>query len=218
MMMDFIKKYWWVWVFLLLMPIIINVLYLIETSCQILHEPSKWTVFWGAYISGIASFFMLLVAWRTLKETIKANSDLQQRYEEDAKPKISLSIVQAQENDYNIEIVNYGKNLAANLRLAFIIPEKFREKYRPYLEDETIEFRSNGLEILYPNTKVSKPLFKTNGKLMCLYGCLQIPFEQDMWEEIIKHHSMCHLEVEYSYDNETEIKKTSLTFPFSFWC
>ena len=52
---------------------------------------------------------------------------------------------------------------------------------------------------------------------MCLYGCLQIPLDEDMLSEIINYHAMYHLEVEYSHDNETETKRNSLTFPFTFW-
>lgn len=213
---NIIRKHWHVklmslliLLFLAFMPIIINWLYGFEAPYKCFREPSEWTVFWGSYISGIASVAMLIVTWLTLYKTIE-------RHKEEDKPKIAFSIIRLNDNDYEIEIVNYGHNPAVNLKLAIIIPTPLREKFDTYLIDDSLEFPANGLEIVYPNTKVRKPLFKTKDKRMCLYGCIQIDLDEDMLSEIIKYHALYHIEVEYCHDSETK-KKTSLTFPFVFW-
>lgn len=36
-------------------PLVVNSFYSIETKCEILHEPSGWTMFWGSYIGSIVS-------------------------------------------------------------------------------------------------------------------------------------------------------------------
>lgn len=59
---------------LLLFPIIINSLYLFNAWHRIFEEPSKWLMFWATYLSSIASFAMVFITWKTLRQN-KAQSE-----------------------------------------------------------------------------------------------------------------------------------------------
>lgn len=80
-MIKFIEKNWKsclmvIVCILLLLPIIVNSLYLFNAWNQIFEEPSKWSVFWATYLSSIASFAMVFITWKTLiqnKEQSEAN-------------------------------------------------------------------------------------------------------------------------------------------------
>lgn len=62
------------------MPIIVNALSTIDSSCEILNEPSPWLIFWGSYIAGIASLGMIVITAYSIfrnNEEVKLNRDLQ---------------------------------------------------------------------------------------------------------------------------------------------
>lgn len=222
--LEIILKRWWAIILIFIaLPILINLLCYfaapwewLDKLCKPFTTPSGWTTFWGTYISGIFSLGMILVACLTLDETIDANNELRARYKEEIKPKIALSIVRLDDNDYEIEIVNYGITVASNLELSILVPQQVREKCPEFLVDDEMGFPKNGLEILYPNIKVRRPLFKVEDNKMCLYGCVQCPLNEEMLNEIIKYHAICHLDVEYTHDDAPK-KKITLTFPFTFW-
>ena len=70
-MKEWLKKYWSILamvVFLLVLPLLINLCYRLESDCSELHAPSAWATFWATYLSAIASFVMVFATWWTLKQ------------------------------------------------------------------------------------------------------------------------------------------------------
>ena len=53
-------------IFLLFLPLIINWLYKWETDSKFLQSP--WATFGATYLAAIASFAMVFVTWRTLRQ------------------------------------------------------------------------------------------------------------------------------------------------------
>lgn len=88
-------------------PFIINFLGCIHAPFQSWSEPSKWTMFWGQYISGFAAFAMLYVAWRTLLTTKETN-----------RPYVIIDIVERCSIAY-IRCRNIGHTTAQNIKLSF---------------------------------------------------------------------------------------------------
>ena len=73
-MIEYIEKYWKITLvilvgILLLLPTIINSLYLFNAWHYIFEEPSKWSAFWATYLSSIASFAMVFMTWKTIKQS-----------------------------------------------------------------------------------------------------------------------------------------------------
>ena len=54
-MKDWIKKYWWVFPFILLLPFVINFILLIPAFSPIVGENTDWLSFWGGYLGAIIS-------------------------------------------------------------------------------------------------------------------------------------------------------------------
>lgn len=65
-----LKKYWWIGIIIVSMPVIINLCYYIPSIDKIFEEPKAWTSFWGTYISTIISS---LIAFYVLHEQLKQN-------------------------------------------------------------------------------------------------------------------------------------------------
>lgn len=86
-------------------PFVINFLSCINAPFVSWTEPSKWTVFWGQYISGFASFAMLYVAWRTLHTTKEAN-----------RPYVVVDIIERRSVAY-IRCRNIGHTTAQNIKI-----------------------------------------------------------------------------------------------------
>lgn len=77
---------------LLLFPIIINSLYLFNAWHRIFEEPSKWLMFWATYLSSIASFAMVFITWKTLRQNKEQLDELKRQWAEQCKPLLSLTI------------------------------------------------------------------------------------------------------------------------------
>lgn len=89
------------------LPFLINFLSCFQAPYQIWQEPSKWTQFWGQYISGFVAFAMLYVAWRTLLTTKEAN-----------RPYIVLDIVDRGRSRVFIRCRNIGHSTATNIKIS----------------------------------------------------------------------------------------------------
>ena len=79
---NWFKKHMWfivISVLLLLLPLLINLCYLWESSYNVLHAPSAWTTFWATYLAAIGSFLMIYFTWKTLKENFGEEKEKQRR-------------------------------------------------------------------------------------------------------------------------------------------
>lgn len=120
-MIKFIEKNWKscltvIVCVLLLLPIIVNSLYLFNAWHQIFEEPSKWSVFWATYLSSIASFAMVFITWKTLrqnKEQSEANKIA--NAEENEKNRVANELANKANREINKEENEKNRTLQLNL-------------------------------------------------------------------------------------------------------
>lgn len=120
-MIKFIEKNWKscltiIVCVLLLLPIIVNSLYLFNAWHQIFEEPSKWSVFWATYLSSIASFAMVFITWKTLrqnKEQSEANKIA--NAEENEKNRVANELANKANREINKEENEKTRTLQLNL-------------------------------------------------------------------------------------------------------
>lgn len=115
---------------LLFLPFSVNLCsYSVSISdCSAFVEPSAWVSFWANYLSAIASFAMVFVTWRSLKQNSQQLEELKRQWEEDHKPRIYPRII-IYNKAYYLEFFNSGKtdafNVCININQTFIdnLPE-----------------------------------------------------------------------------------------------
>lgn len=119
--MEWFKKYWWVIIIgLLILPLLINACYLLESDCSILHTPSAWATFWATYLAAIASFAMVLATWWTLKQNSKQHQDTLQHWEDEIRPYIEVRIVKYFfPHQVCLEFYNFGETTAKDITFSF---------------------------------------------------------------------------------------------------
>lgn len=108
-MKTWIKKQWLIIAFIafMIIPITLNYCLNINIGTTIIGNPKDWLMFWGSYIGGFASFVMLYVAWRTLRESKSAN-----------RPIINIKLIRRYSMLY-LEIKNDGKSPASKIKIKF---------------------------------------------------------------------------------------------------
>lgn len=74
------------------LPAGINLCYLEPAVNEIFEEPQKWTVFWGSYISALASFAMVAITWKTLRQNKEQLDELKRQWNEQNTPKVFCSL------------------------------------------------------------------------------------------------------------------------------
>ena len=125
-MRKLLKKYWWtliviaIVIFLLFLPAFINWCYTKPAWHEILEIPKKWTVFWGTYLSAIASFAMVLITWKTLEQ-------MKKQWEDEHRPLLEFYFIKGtlpMDKDkyhvegHKIEVLNIGKSPATELNFS----------------------------------------------------------------------------------------------------
>lgn len=129
--MKWIKTYWLILamvVFLLILPLQINLCYRLESDCSELHAPSAWATFWATYLAAIASFAMVFITWLTLKKNKEQNdailqqnkdqlNEMKRQWEEDHRPKIEAYLIKGSTiaDKREIEFVNIGASPAEDI-------------------------------------------------------------------------------------------------------
>ena len=68
-MINWIRKHWWVIVlFLTALPFGLNYVINIDCGFSVIGEPKDWLIFWGTYISSIASAVMVFLTYIIIKQ------------------------------------------------------------------------------------------------------------------------------------------------------
>lgn len=128
--MDWLKKYWSILamvVFLLVLPLLINLCYRLESDCSELHAPSAWATFWATYLAAIASFAMVFITWLTLKKNKEQNdailqqnkdqlNEMKRQWEEQNTPIVSCSLEKSSES-LLVELHNTSQVPAHKIRV-----------------------------------------------------------------------------------------------------
>lgn len=128
--MEWIKKYWAILamvVFLLVLPLLINLCYRLESDCSELHAPSAWATFWATYLAAIASFAMVFITWLTLKKNKEQNDailqqnkdqldEMKRQWKEQNTPIVSCSLEKSSES-LLVELHNTSQVPARKIRV-----------------------------------------------------------------------------------------------------
>lgn len=119
---TFLKAYWWAILIILAVPILLNFIVLIPAFLPIAGSGVDWLMFWGTYISAIASFAMVFITWRTLQQNKEQLNELKRQWEEQNQPKVfcsleksSADIVLILENISNCAAINISVFIDSNL-------------------------------------------------------------------------------------------------------
>ena len=129
-MKEWLKKYWSILamvVFLLVLPLLINLCYRLESDCSELHAPSAWATFWATYLAAIASFAMVFITWLTLKKNKEQNdailqqnkdqlNEMKRQWEEQNTPTVSCSLEKSSES-LLVELHNTSQVPAHKIRV-----------------------------------------------------------------------------------------------------
>ena len=115
---GFLWKYWVV-IFIaaiVLIPILLNWVIRWQSFFEFVGKDTDWLMFWVTYISAIASFAMVFITWRTLKQNEEQLNDIKRQWEEQNRPILSFKIIYINSVFY-LKVENTGKGNLVNARL-----------------------------------------------------------------------------------------------------
>lgn len=115
------KYYWWIFliaVIAITTPLVINRAIIQPQKIKVVGDGTQWLGFWGTYISAIASFAMVIITWKTLKQNKEQLSELKRQWDEKKRARLSFSIIPSQ-SWYELKISNIGYEPAYNIKIIF---------------------------------------------------------------------------------------------------
>ena len=115
---GFLWKYWLV-IFIaaiVLIPILLNWVIRWQSFFEFVGKDTDWLMFWVTYISAIASFAMVFITWRTLKQNEEQLNEIKRQWEEQNRPILSFKIIYINSVFY-LKVENTGKCNLVNARL-----------------------------------------------------------------------------------------------------
>lgn len=115
---GFLWKYWVV-IFIaaiVLIPILLNWVIQWQSFFEFVGKDTDWLMFWVTYISAIASFAMVFITWRTLKQNEEQLNEIKRQWEEQNRPILSFKIIYINSVFY-LKVENTGKGNLVNARL-----------------------------------------------------------------------------------------------------
>ena len=115
---GFLWKYWVV-IFIaaiVLIPILLNWVIRWQSFFEFVGKDTDWLMFWVTYISAIASFAMVFITWRTLKQNEEQLNEIKRQWEEQNRPILSFKIIYINSVFY-LKVENTGKCNLVNARL-----------------------------------------------------------------------------------------------------
>ena len=78
---NWVKKYWWIAILVLALPVVINFILQIPAFTPIVGDSETWLSFWGGYLGAIVSagvaFIILIIQYQQNKEENRSNRQLQ---------------------------------------------------------------------------------------------------------------------------------------------
>lgn len=124
--MNTIKKYWWVLllivigVLIIVVPLVINWLILQPQRFDFIGDGTHWLGFWATYISAIASFAMVFITWKTLRQ-MKHQWEVENRPYLYAEIMIFHQTTVAKPNiiRYVLIVENCGNHIANDVKIKF---------------------------------------------------------------------------------------------------
>ncbi len=200
-------------IFLLFLPLIINWLYKWETDCKVLHSPSSWAIYWATYLAAIASFAMVFVTWRTLRQNKNQLDELKRQWEEEHKPNVLIYLVRGFLSDsVDIEILNIGKSPAKNI-LFKIDCSIFDDIPLDTVKENLKKIGNSRPSFLLPNESLIFSLYKKDyiscgDKSHDKYSIAGVKVEKEEFNRFVNAISTAEIKVNGSYDNKYEMQET----------
>lgn len=117
-----IKKYWWIGLLFLVLPVVINFVLLIPAFTPIVGDNTIWLGFWGSYLGAIISagvaFVILAIQHKQNREENKRNRDLQ--IEENKRNRLlQINVIKHQQEQARLNrIIEISAKLIASTNLA----------------------------------------------------------------------------------------------------
>lgn len=99
-------------------PFLLNSLILIESGKAFVGKDADWLLFWGSYVSAIASFAMVYITYNALKLNKESLGELKRQWDEQNRPRLHFTIVSI-DSIYYLKIENSGNEDAYNISLKF---------------------------------------------------------------------------------------------------
>lgn len=103
-----LKQYWWILLFLIILPFAINFLVLLPSPINnkwVAGEPMEWVGIWTTYIGAIASFAMIFITALTLSENRKQFIEQKKQYELEKLDEVSKKLFDFQTSINMLEVV-----------------------------------------------------------------------------------------------------------------
>lgn len=113
---TFLKAYWWAILIIVVAPVLLNFLVLIPAFLPIVGSGVDWLMFWVTYISAIASFTMVFMTWRTLKQNEEQLNEIKRQWEEQNRPKVFCSL-ETSKGDVFLVLENISSCAAINVSI-----------------------------------------------------------------------------------------------------
>lgn len=95
---------------------VINWLILRPRLFDIVGEGKDWLLFWSSFLSAIASFAMVFITWKTLRQNKEQVDVLKYQWREEHTPRVSASLITCDRKCY-IRIKNISNVLISNLMI-----------------------------------------------------------------------------------------------------
>lgn len=200
-------------IFLLCLPVLINYFYKWETDCKVLQSPTPWATFWATYLAAIASFAMVFVTWRTLRQNKNQLDELKRQWEEEHKPNVLIYFVRGLLSDsVDIEILNIGKSPAKNI-LFNIDCSIFDDIQLDIVKDNLKKIGNSRPSFLLPNESLTFSLYKKDyiscgDKFQDKYSIAGENVEKEEFNRFVNAISTAEIKVNGTYDNKYEMHET----------
>lgn len=153
---NLFRKYWWILLIIIFIPIGLNWLIIILKNFNLIENNPDWLNFWVSYISAAASFAMVYITWYSLKQNKDQITELKNQWKEQNSPKVYCSL--EKDNEFILLVLsnptsNVATNVHVNIKSFGIKETKIYNKYTTLLE-ETI-FTISPLQKKYINLYIS---------------------------------------------------------------
>lgn len=116
-MKELFRKYWWVLVIMLIIPVLINIMVLIPVPGNwVAGRPNDWIHFWASYLGAVASFMMVWYTSRALKQNNMQLDVIKQQWEAEHTPEIFATLIRSKDKGF-IRIMNVSNISIKNLKI-----------------------------------------------------------------------------------------------------
>lgn len=174
----------------LLFPIVLNWLIMMPSFFNFVGEGVDWLNFWITYLSAIASFAMVFITWRTLKQNTEQLSTMKKQWGFEHQPQIELYFVKGDNYIVDgttcgiaeklvLEIVNIGHSIAKDISFTIQVDDAIANIEA---KESIVKIGQRDNFMLFPNEAYRIPLCYTEidrnsqGVYKYKIGSVEVPY------------------------------------------